>query len=234
MDYTFIHCLFEQTHTFADAIIRDGRSSALCYDIDGNPDVKCDIFMEIDKWINGLPSLFDNIAETDLVLAFFPCTYFSGFNKPMLSMTAQISQFEKFTPVQRAQCIARRAGNFAVYYGYICKLIAIAQTVGFHLIIENPAHTSFLRDFTPCDTFFIDYDRRRHGDEFAKPTYFFFINKPLPLDCNNDNSFKVDKSGRGICDIRGMLERSTITPAYADWFVKNIIYSPETYEISLF
>lgn len=231
-DYTFVHCLFEQSHTFANAVNRYGCCSALDYDIADGADIKVDIFLHIDKYFQGLPSLFDNIKETDLVLAFFPCTYFSGFNKPMVSMTADISQYRTRTPNQRARIIADRVSNFAVYYGYICKLVAICQNIGCHLIIENPEHCSFLLDFTPVDNFFIDYDRSLHGDFYKKPTFYFFVNRPVPLGFDNGNAYRKER--KQITHQNGMLNRSLISAVYADWFVKNVIFAPYEYENTFF
>ena len=73
-----VHCLFEQSGTFKNELKKLGIE-AEDYDIQnefGETDHEVDLFGEIDKAYDGEPSIFDNIGECDLVLAFFPCTRF--------------------------------------------------------------------------------------------------------------------------------------------------------------
>lgn len=51
------------------------------YDIQdefGETDYVVDLFTEIEKAYKGEESLFDNIKETDMLLAFFPCVRFEN------------------------------------------------------------------------------------------------------------------------------------------------------------
>lgn len=73
-----VHCLFEQSGTFRDEFRKLGFE-AYDYDIDnyfGKTDYQIDIFQEIQNAYQGNPSIFDSIADEDLVVAFFPCTRF--------------------------------------------------------------------------------------------------------------------------------------------------------------
>lgn len=77
-----VYCLFEQSGTFKKAFLNQGID-AEDYDIlnDFNEtDHQIDLFAEIDKAYAGEPSLFDEIGEMDLCLAFFPCTRFQAYN----------------------------------------------------------------------------------------------------------------------------------------------------------
>ena len=72
------HCLFEQSGTFKRAFQKLGIQ-AEDYDIlndFGETDHKCDLFEQINIAYGGGKSIFDNIVPGDIILAFFPCTYF--------------------------------------------------------------------------------------------------------------------------------------------------------------
>ena len=75
-----VHCFFEQSGTFKNEFIKLGIP-AEDYDIQNNfgeTDHTDDLFKAIEDAYDGKPSLFDNIrGEHDLVIAFFPCIYFS-------------------------------------------------------------------------------------------------------------------------------------------------------------
>ena len=73
-----VFCLFEQSGTFKNAFRALGIS-AEDYDIlddFGQTDHKIDLFAEIERAYVGQSSIFDEIRENDLCLAFFPCTRF--------------------------------------------------------------------------------------------------------------------------------------------------------------
>lgn len=80
MNIRKVHCLFEQSGTFKKEFQKLGIN-AEDYDIRnefGETDNVVDLFSEIDKAYAGEPSVFDNIGECDLVMAFFPCTRFEA------------------------------------------------------------------------------------------------------------------------------------------------------------
>lgn len=84
-----VHCLFEQSGTFKNEFKKLGYD-AEDYDIlndFGQTDNVIDLFGEIDNAYDGEPSLFDNIGECDLVLAFFPCTRFEAYNPAIFQGT---------------------------------------------------------------------------------------------------------------------------------------------------
>ena len=77
-----IHCLFEQSGTFKNEFKKLGFD-AIDYDIlndYGQTDVQIDLFAEIEKAYDGQASIFDRITPNDMVLAFFPCTYFQSYH----------------------------------------------------------------------------------------------------------------------------------------------------------
>lgn len=73
-----VHCFFEQSGTFKNEFIKLGIL-AEDYDIQNNfneTDHVIDLFAEIEKGYEGKESIFDNITQDDLIIAFFPCIYF--------------------------------------------------------------------------------------------------------------------------------------------------------------
>ena len=73
-----VHCFFEQSGTFKNEFIKLGYQ-AEDYDIQNNfgqTDHVVDLFKNIEDAYDGKPSLFDDITQDDLVMAFFPCIYF--------------------------------------------------------------------------------------------------------------------------------------------------------------
>ena len=73
-----VHCMFEQSGTFKEEFRKLGYK-AFDYDIQndfGQTDCVVDLFGEIEKAYKGEASVFDGITPDDLILAFFPCTYF--------------------------------------------------------------------------------------------------------------------------------------------------------------
>ena len=74
-----VHCFFEQSGTFKKEFIKLGIF-AEDYDIQNNfneTDHQIDLFAEIEAAYRGEQSVFDNITKDDLIMAFFPCIYFS-------------------------------------------------------------------------------------------------------------------------------------------------------------
>lgn len=73
-----VHCFFEQSGTFKNEFIKLGIP-AEDYDVRNNfgeTDHITDLFAEIEAAYDNKPSLFDEIREGDLIIAFFPCINF--------------------------------------------------------------------------------------------------------------------------------------------------------------
>ena len=78
MEVKKAHCFFEQSGTFKNEFIKLGIP-AEDYDIQNNfgeTDHVIDLFKEIDDAYYGNPSIFDNIKQDELIVAFYPCIYF--------------------------------------------------------------------------------------------------------------------------------------------------------------
>lgn len=80
-----VHCFFEQSGTFKNEFKKLGYD-AYDYDIQNNfgqTDYVIDLFAEIEKAYENKPSVFDKITKDDLIIAFFPCIYFTGSSNPL-------------------------------------------------------------------------------------------------------------------------------------------------------
>lgn len=173
-----VHCMFEQSGTFKNEFLKLGIQ-AEDYDIQddfGQTDNKIDLFAEIERGYDGKPSVFDGIAEDDLIMAFFPCIYFEA-----LQMTYFMNEninLRKLGKKERYDNIIDRAEKRKQFYVLLYKLVAICDMRNLRLIIENPAvqphYLLFAMNFIPPT--FIDKDRALRGDYFHKPTAYWFVN----------------------------------------------------------
>lgn len=77
-----VTCLFEQSGTFKHAFERAGHN-AIDIDISDKFDetnMICDIFDQLDGDIKNFDFMVEVFNKSDLIIAFFPCTWFSNFN----------------------------------------------------------------------------------------------------------------------------------------------------------
>lgn len=225
---TRAHCFFEQSGTFKGEFIKLGIQA---YDYDilndyGQTDYQIDLFNEIEKAYDGEKSIFDNITQDDLIIAFFPCTRFSS----------------KIPPWLRGESYSQRRWDdkkklkYSIYlhdglhrnYVLISKMAYIAIDKGLKMIIENPYnHASYLTMNWCIKPTIIDKDRRINGDKFKKPTQYFFLNfKPKnnlifePLDYVETRWVKwVHTNG----DKTRQELRSEIHPQYANRFIRQYL-----------
>lgn len=223
-----VHCFFEQSGTFKNEFIK------LCipaedYDIQdnfGETDHVIDLFAEIEKAYNEKESIFDNISEADLIIAFFPCIYFETIQMCYYQLTNLNNQHKPMT--QRITDAIDRLEKRSYYHTILYKLVYIVEDRNLRLIIENPAtKPSYLigtQNF-PNPTF-IDKNRSRRGDYFSKPTaYWFFGCKPT-FGC----SYQLNKEHKKVNDCKSSPkagicseERSLMHPDYARNFICDFI-----------
>lgn len=81
-----VHLMFEQSGTFKKEFKKLGYE-AYDYDIQNEfneTDFVIDLFKEIENAYDNKPSVFDNITTDDLIMAFFPCIYFTGSTNPVM------------------------------------------------------------------------------------------------------------------------------------------------------
>jgi hypothetical protein len=223
-----VHCFFEQSGTFKQEFIKLGIP-AEDYDIQNNfgeTDHQDDLFKEIENAYDDKPSIFDNITKDDLIVAFFPCIYFSALSQ--MSMYWTCVNYRKKTMKEKTDLILERSHNREYFFSLAVKMLAVAQIRGLRLIMENPwSEQTFLKaNFVMAPTL-VDMDRTKRGDFFKKPTAYFFINCE-PLDGETRQQSKVVKnilssksSGQaGLCSE----DRSMISHDYArNWICDFIL-----------
>lgn len=224
-----VHCFFEQSGTFKNEFKKLGYD-AYDYDIQNNfgqTDHVIDLFSEIEKTYDGEGgNIFDNITDDDLIIAFFPCIYFTA-----LQMTYYTNNCNnnRNTGKKKFDVILDRITNRERFYILLYKLIAICEIRGFKLIIENPAtkphYLLFPENFYKCPAF-VDNNRTLRGDFYRKPTAYWFFNCEPTYGCSyqNDKEQKIISSCKGGI-MAGMCseERSMISPDYARNFICDFI-----------
>lgn len=133
-----VHCFFEQSGTFKNEFIKLGIPSE-DYDIQNNfgeTDHVVDLFQHIEDAYDGKPSLFDDITSEDLIMAFFPCIYFSCLSQMAISWT--YTNYCKLTTKQATEEILKRVKNREYFFGLAVKMLTVAKERGLRLIMENP------------------------------------------------------------------------------------------------
>lgn len=187
-----IHCFFEQSGAFKREFRKLGFE-AFDYDIQNDfneTDYVIDLFSEIEEGYDGKVSLFDTINKDDLVIAFFPCIYFSTMQMGYYDLThgnvAMLSYPDKVkTAIERLQ-------KRTQYHTLLYKLVYVIEKKGLRMILENPASGSYLigKQNFPSPTF-IDNDRTRRGDNYKKPTAYWFFN----CEPTNGHSYQKPQGG---------------------------------------
>lgn len=125
-----VFCLFEQSGTFKNAFKNLGIE-AEDYDIlndFGQTDHETDIFAEIEKAYNGEPSIFDEIGELDLCLAFFPCTRFEC--RIPLEFRGEAYQQKEWTDSEKIEYSMQLHEELHRLYILLCKLYQISLRGG--------------------------------------------------------------------------------------------------------
>jgi hypothetical protein len=166
------------------------------------------------------------MSSNDLIIAFFPCIYFTGFVNPCY-FTLENTNYKNLSTVEKFEKILEREENRHNFYRLLYKLCAVCIISKIKLVIENPysslhfLHNNFLKEPSV-----IDSNRQLRGDYFKKPTGFWFFN----FEPTYGESFQKPKKtmtvwsaarGKeaGICSE----ERSLISPDYARNFICDFI-----------
>ena len=225
-----VHCFFEQSGTFKNEFIKLGFP-AEDYDIQdhfGQTDHKIDLFNEIETAYRGGQSVFDSISKDDLIMAFFPCVYFSDMSQILHTWGA----YPKYDCKKATDIILKRSNNRHLFYQLCIKMLATAKARGLRMIMENPWGTqSFLRNDFVTPPAIVDKDRSLRGDYFSKPTAYWYINCEPTIGLTIQKLHKPKRvkkdakpSGKaGQCSE----ERSMISPDYARNFICDFILGKE-------
>lgn len=235
-----VHCLFEQSGTFKNQFKELGYE-AYDYDIQNNfheTDHVVDLFKAIEDAYDGKPSLFDDITPDDLVMAFFPCIYFSCMSQMLISYTHR--NYTNYSPKERFDAILQRSANRELFFSRAVKMLAVAKIRGLRIIMENPwSEQTFLKQNFQFNPSVVDMNRTLRGDYYVKPTAYWFIN----CEPTNGQTLQPRKPGKPICQVapNGMPgicneERSLIHPDYARNFICDFVLGKrqEFGQLSLF
>lgn len=224
MTVNFAHCLFEQSGTFRDEFTRLGIG-AFDYDIAndfGKTDIVCDLFTQIESAFLGKNSIFDHISGNDLILAFFPCTYFCE-NNVMFFCGTNIN-YKSDPNTAKLVHIMERADQRHSYYMTLLKLCYVVESRQLKMIIENPynPHHYWRYNFLYKPAV-IDMNRRRSGDYYTKPTQYIFVN----CEPAGKRSIQYDKPIKFVNN-QTIVNRSMISPDYAHNFICDHILGIES------
>lgn len=227
-DINNVHCFFEQSGTFKNEFKKIGFS-AFDYDIQndyGQTDFVMDLFLEIEKCFNGGESVFDTIKTNDLIIAFFPCTFFCCMSQ--MSFNYNYKNYKLLQVHEITEKMIERAKNREKFFIILLKLVSIVKERGFKMVIENPwSINTFLKGNFVKQPDLIDMDRTRRGDCRIKPTAFWFFGfepkhgftfQPYKGKIKTHQKSKKSKTP-GLCSS----ERSMITSDYARNFIYDFI-----------
>lgn len=232
-----VHCFFEQSGTFKRAFMEFGIP-AEDYDIQNNfgeTDHVVDLFAEIERGYDGKPSIFDGIGVGDLIMAFFPCIYFSSLSQMGMSLT-EVNK-RKMPMDKRYDLVLDRSRKRQAFLELIIKLMGDCELRGLRLIVENPwAMQTYLKNGFIKAPSLIDNNRTLRGDYFQKPTAYWFVN----CEPTHGYSAQRDKDVVRVRDARpapraGLCseERSMISPDYARNFIADFVLGrPSTTKVT--
>ncbi len=215
MTVNIAHCFFEQSGVFRDEFVKLGipaKDYDLC-DQFGETDWLGDLFLQINRAYSGRSSIFDKIITDDLIIAFFPCTYFCGQNEMFFCGTNY--NYRKLSKEVVLDKIIERAQLRYNYYITLLKFCRVVESRNLRAIIENPynAHHYWRFNF-PYKPAVIDMNRRLKGDYYKKPTQYLFVN----CSPSGKMSTQIDKPIEYVIEKEG-IERSLISPDYAHNFI---------------
>lgn len=220
--YQKIYCFFEQSGTFKNEFKELGYE-AFDYDIQnefGETDYICDLFVDIEEAYKNKESIFDNITENDLIIAFFPCIRFE--DQIQLHFRGEATQMKNWTDEQKLTNDLLLHNSLHELYTRITQLAIVCLRRKIPLIIENPYSTQhYLVRYWGIKAKVIDKDRTVRGDYYKKPTQYWFINcepqQNMILEAYTINNRKT------INNIHNSTERSLISKEYANRFIREFI-----------
>lgn len=174
-------------------------------------------------------SLFDRFTQNDLIMAFFPCVYFSQQNSTFFDGTNFNWKYD--STEEKAEKILERSRIRQRFYEVALKMFTTVDVRGLRMIVENPYSTiHYLYNNFPYKPALIDKNRRLRGDYFSKPTQYWFIN----CEPTSGRTYQKPKEKRNVYSLSGHTgnlcdeDRSMIAPEYAHNFICDFILGKKT------
>lgn len=204
-----IYCLFEQSGTFKNVFLSKGFK-AVDIDISDNfnqTDITANIFDMLD---NGF---INSLKDDDKIIAFFPCTFFSDYNK--LFISGKSNCYRNMDKEQINNYIINRRITRYKYKNKLYQLIRQCNKKHIPLIIENPVSAT-IKQYLGKPT--IKHIRNKYGDYYRKPTVYYCYNCTInnsKLTVYNDTVLYKVEHKRGI-------QRSTMSTKYAENIINAI------------
>ena len=227
-----VHCFFEQSGTFKNEFIKLGIP-AEDYDIQNNfgeTDHQEDLFKAIDDAYEGKPSLFDQIRggqDGDLIIAFYPCIYFSCLSQ--MAMRLAYKNYKKLKEYDKVKQIMTRSSLREEYYQRLLRFVCVCMDRKIRMLFENPYTTdTYLRYNFIKPPELIDNNRMLRGDYFVKPTAYWFVNceptnvESIQFDKMNEKKTHQTSRGSGKAGLCSE-DRSMISSDYARNFICDFI-----------
>jgi len=234
-----VHCFFEQSGTFKNEFIKLGIP-AEDYDIQNNfgqTDNKIDLFAEIDRAYDNLTrqdktkqnktSVFDSIDPCqDLIIAFYPCIYFSAVSQMEFSLNCH--NYKGWSDLKKIDHIINRSREREEFYERLIRFCGICIEKGYRMILENPwSMQTYLKANFIKSPDVVDMNRMERGDYYKKPTAYWFWN----CEPTHGKSYQNDKEQKTIMKAKGGIkagicseERSLISSDYArNWICDFIL-----------
>lgn len=170
--------------------------------------------------------MFDEIRKDDLIMAFFPCTYFES--QSQLWFAGNNYAQARWSIKDKCELDIKRHKALNEMYELLNKLVIICCERGIPIVIENPyMQPHYLTTYWCVKPKIIDMDRTENGDYYKKPTQYFFIN----LEPKNNLVFEAltyveplkiteikKKDGLSV-----KTQRSMIHPQYASRFIRQYL-----------
>lgn len=184
----------------------------------------------------GKPSIFDNIKQDDLIMAFFPCVRFE--NQVMLQFRGQSFGMRRMSQKDKFEHNIKLQHELTDMYELVNMMFIICINKGLRLVMENPySEEHYLRRYWSYSPAIIDRDRRERGDYFKKPTQYWFLNcepkNNFIFEAENWNAMECKDAIRMMntedikkCmgeNISKKTARSMIHPQYANRFIREFI-----------
>ena len=227
-----VYCMFEQSGAFKNEFIKLGYK-AVDMDIQNHfnqTDYVIDLFQEIENAYKKEKSFFDNITPDDLIMAFFPCIYFTGSSNPLF-FCGTSGNYKGWTKCEIIDDIIDRSKKRQYFYELLLKFVKVCFERNLRMILENPYSTlHYLNNNFIQKPEFVDENRMLRGDYFVKPTGYWFFN----CKATYGESFQYDKEQKVIRKCKGSKgdglcseERSMISTDYARNFICDFVIGKE-------